>query len=165
MIASGLCVFALGWGGGLLLGAFSEPDAPPTASRPQVVDADAYSPDKDPSDVAAPPESKPSSLLEQVFGLDDLEEERGAGPSARKPVEPGQSPSARPAPSVVLKEDPPSDTEASAEAVQLEETPAAEELAPPETKTDDSGLSNGAGEAVPAEAKPEKAVLPQNPYQ
>lgn len=163
MIFGGLCVFALGWGGGLLLGAFNEKDAEPAASRPQVVDADAFSPEKG-SEAAASPEGKSSSLLEQVFGLDDLEEERASAPDPSKGVDRGATPSSRDsaAPSVVLKEDPPSAGEAPTETVQLEETsPAAERAA----GTDDGGVPSAPVEGSPVDAKPERSVLPENPYQ
>ncbi len=76
LVFGGLAVFALGWGGGILLGVLRPPAAmTPHSAPPQVVDADEYAPETE-----TPPVRKSSSLLEQVFGLDDLEEEKPARP-------------------------------------------------------------------------------------
>lgn len=154
LIFGGLGVFALGWGGGLLLGALSSADTPPPPAQPQLVDADAYSTSKE-GEPADAPKEKSSSLLEQVFGLDDLEEEKPPRPA----------PKTKPVPETEVKTAPREDSEdasedladtilqegrPSEEQVKLEESPDPAEPERPEN---------------PEKETPEKGFLDENPYQ
>lgn len=160
-------MFALGWGGGHLLGAFSSTDSAPPSPQPQLVDADAYSSSKKENE-SDPKEEKSSSLLEQVFGLDDLEEE--------KPAKPARKVDSREVSGVETEQRGDADnqngdladqilrgTEPPVQEVELEDRPPAAEPAAPEKDPTDGELAP-TEESAPPEQKPQKDILSDNPY-
>lgn len=167
LIFGGLGVFALGWGGGLLLGAFSTKEAPPPPAQPQLLDADTLSSAQE-AEKAEEQKGKSSSLLEQVFGLDDLEEEKPTKPAQRPKTEASRA-APKPAEetstggSADFGNQGASDRPATTLEVELEESDPAEEAVAPEKWQTDDGLTPPEQHTPPAE-KPEKDILGDNPY-
>lgn len=166
LIFGGLGVFALGWGGGLLLGAFSSSDAPPPLTQPQLLDADTLSSAQE-AEKAEAQKSKSSSLLEQVFGLDDLEEEHPTKPAQRPKSDTSSAASKTPEDTSTGGSAAVGDQAASARPdagqVKLEESDEAQGSAVPEKWQTDDGLAP-AEQGTPPEEKPVKDILGDNPY-
>lgn len=170
IVLGGLAVFALGWGGGVLLGVLRPPrTSTPENKAPQVVDADDFAPDSEPTSLR-----KSSSLLEQVFGLEDLEEEK---PSRPRP-QPNPAPS-----SDAVRPDVAGETNVDSDVGEVQEPapePAkevppvvleelkAEEGKPPGAQTKEDDLTateppEGAVEKADS-TSPKKEFLDDNPY-
>jgi hypothetical protein len=148
-----------------LLGAFNSSDTPAHAEQPQLVDADTL-PSAQEAEKAEEQRGKSSSLLEQVFGLDDLEEEK---PSKSKSKSDGKR-SSPPSTSALPTAQPPSSdvadeflrgSQPATEKVELEETDQATGTQPDPSWQTQDGLSPPEPATEPA---PQKDLLGDNPY-